>query len=268
MKMSNQTTREMIPVSSNLGLVDYQFLYSTLPTKPGNTVELELPTTCMYQYLVGSNGVFLRTRRSGLQACLPLALGPQPMRGLTEVDSYLHLDYPLVPPDLFSQILEAARQAKDVRESSLEILFYLVWAEEKSSWELVIPEQVQGYTSVHPANPTDSAYQQAFIEVHSHHHMKAYFSGTDDKDEGGLRFYAVIGDIFSDRPQIALRLGIYGQFFRMPATNIFDLTEVAGVAAVTDNFYALSEVNSKDAADFETEAETEVSADMYLVVLD
>ncbi len=67
-----------------------------------------------------------------------------------------------------------------------------------------------------------SSYAGALIEVHSHHGMPAFWSGTDDADEQGFRLYAVLGDIFR-RPTLRVRVGIYGQFYELPAGTIFGL---------------------------------------------
>ena len=59
------------------------------------------------------------------------------------------------------------------------------------------------------------------LDLHSHHGMAAYFSGTDDRDDTGLGVSAVVGRIF-DRPEIAVRLCCYGHTQRVPALTIFD----------------------------------------------
>jgi hypothetical protein len=44
---------------------------------------------------------------------------------------------------------------------------------------------------------------------------------VDNRDEQGARFYAVIGRIYS-RPEIRLRLGVYGDFVDLPAAALFE----------------------------------------------
>jgi PRTRC genetic system protein A len=60
------------------------------------------------------------------------------------------------------------------------------------------------------------------IDLHSHHQMGAYFSPIDDADDTGLGVSAVIGRIFDDHPEIALRLCCYGHRCRVPAGLAFD----------------------------------------------
>ena len=41
--------------------------------------------------------------------------------------------------------------------------------------------------------------------------MKAFFSGTDDRDEQGLQLYGVVGKL-TERTEVLLRVGAYGYF--------------------------------------------------------
>jgi hypothetical protein len=55
--------------------------------------------------------------------------------------------------------------------------------------------------------------------------MPAFFSATDDGDELGGRFYAVMGRLERANPEIALRLGIYGHWLNnVPALTLFRQT--------------------------------------------
>ena len=197
-------------------LIDYVF------RQPGQIEQLTLTQNCLYRYLVGQEGVFLETHRRGLKTCLPLA--PCEIRGLAAVNSYFQLEYPPVPKELLSQMLELARQAETAAGTPAEILFYLLWQEQGGFWEMILPDQKGRASSVRPTDPTNLEYQAALIEVHSHNSMAAFFSATDDQDEQGLKLYGVLGKIF-DEPQIALRLGVYGQFFPVPASLVFNLPE-------------------------------------------
>jgi hypothetical protein len=111
-------------------------------------------------------------------------------------------------------------------DGAKEVLFYLLPPFEplRSDWELVKPGQTSTATSVKPTNPLDQAGQEALIELHSHHHLPAKFSKVDDKDEIGFRLYAVIGNL-ATKPAIRLRVGIYGYFMEIPASEVFCLPD-------------------------------------------
>jgi PRTRC genetic system protein A len=106
-------------------------------------------------------------------------------------------------------------------------------------WRLAIPEQERSATSCKPigaAVAPGGSYEKAVIEVHSHHSMSAFFSSTDDKDEQGFRIYGVLGTIF-DRPTLRLRIGVYGQFWEVPAEDFFELGEPGKEPAIQDAYF-------------------------------
>jgi hypothetical protein len=91
---------------------------------------------------------------------------------------------------------------------------------------LYTPPQAQGATWVYATDTSaESAYVKALIEVHSHHWMEARFSSDDNRDEVGFRVYGVLGRIF-DRPELKLRVSVYGDWSEIPASDVFDLPAV------------------------------------------
>jgi hypothetical protein len=93
-----------------------------------------------------------------------------------------------------------------------------------------IRESRHGVVSITRPDQTGTAAHLAYggggdedivADVHSHCEMGTAFSGTDNRDEGGFRFYVVIGKIFT-RPEIRLRVGIYGHHHEFPMTALFD----------------------------------------------
>ena len=167
----------------------------------------------LYEYVFGCNGIFVRAQRPGLEALIWVAAMAKQVRGLAEVTPYVRLTE-RVPARLVGRMFEMA-----YRCSGREILFYL----EAGPWRLQLPEQVQGGASVHPVDPFAGG-ANTLLEVHSHHQMGAFFSGTDNKEEQGFRLYAVIGNL-ADRPTMLARVGIYGHFWLIPASWVFELPE-------------------------------------------
>jgi PRTRC genetic system protein A len=175
----------------------------------------------LYEYLLASNGLFVRGAREGLRALIPVAQCL--VRGLGVAEPYCELLYPPVPDVAVEVMLDEARRATGRDGQPVEILYHLSW--EGGTWRLSIPEQEATETSVQPVHTgPGSSYERAIIEVHSHHAMRAFWSGTDDRDEQGFRLYGVIGDIF-ERPTLRLRVGIYGYFWEIPASQVFALPE-------------------------------------------
>ncbi len=175
---------------------------------------ISTPSQALQEYWIASNGIFLRSTRDLIDACIQLNNLALP--GLAQIQPYLKFNFPLIPERLVAAMLELAQKVGDQ-----EILFYLAFRGKE--WELVIPDQIATATSVKPAEPVDPVYHQALIEVHSHHRMQARFSATDNEEESGkFRIFAVLGEIFTS-PAISVRLGIYNYFQLIPANKVFEL---------------------------------------------
>ena len=84
------------------------------------------------------------------------------------------------------------------------------------SYRPVVPPQLGTATSLVYAPPTG-----VVAEFHSHGHSRAFFSATDDRDEQGFRIYGVAGRLDSDRPELSLRVGVYGHFAPVRWSQVF-----------------------------------------------
>ncbi|HET6344618.1 MAG TPA: Mov34/MPN/PAD-1 family protein, partial [Myxococcota bacterium] len=138
--------------------------------------------------------------------------------GLAPLTPAFHLGVPRVPAALLEELLGRARAARSAGGVPLEILFHLAWI---GGWTLTLPPQWGTPTRVHVL-PASAGGAAPLVEVHSHHGMPAFWSATDDADEVGLALYTVLGRIF-DQPQLCVRLGIYGQWWPLPASAVFEV---------------------------------------------
>jgi PRTRC genetic system protein A len=182
----------------------------------------------MYEYWLAGNGVFVRGKREGLEAMVLVA--PAQVKGLPELTPYCHLQYPPLPAGALELILDLSRQACSDGRKMREALFHIEWT--GGQWKLHFPDQEASGASVLPKETEQgegTSYARCIIEVHSHHQMKAFFSGTDNADEQGFRLYGVLGEIF-ERPTLRLRVGVYGDFMEVPASVAFELPK-----GITDN---------------------------------
>jgi PRTRC genetic system protein A len=182
----------------------------------------ELPpiSAPLYEYVFAGNGVFKRATRKEMSAIIPVS--ECTIRGLAPVKPQFNIQFGKVPEFIVQQILDAAREAA---RHELEILFHLRIV--NGNWQLEIPPQIQLYDSVEPIEKgIGSSYEQAVIEVHSHHRMPARFSPTDDRDETGFRIYGVIGNLnprLACWPKINFRIGVYGDWWPLPANRIIEV---------------------------------------------
>jgi hypothetical protein len=188
----------------------------------------------VYEYVLAANGLFVRAEREGLKACIPVQgwfCSSSNLCGLHQVEPFVELEYPRLGQEFLAKILECSRTAASDKGNPLEVLFYLKYGKQNGC-ELIMPEQEATSFSVHPV--ASSAYAEALIEVHSHHHMQPIFSAMDNADEQGFRLYGVIGEIF-DNPTFHLRIGVWGHFWSIPAHWIFDLPEEISCFAETES---------------------------------
>jgi PRTRC genetic system protein A len=181
--------------------------------------ELPLPehSSHLYEYLFAANGTFVRGIRPNLEVLLPVALYQQPLAGLVAIAPYIKLTPDKIPADIvMSMWLRSCTAYPN------EILFHIQHSD--GFWQLKIPNQVQTPTSCQPlSNQRNSEFANAVIEAHSHASMPAFFSITDDSDEGGFRIYTVLGRVNSEPPEICTRVGLYRHYWNIPSNLIYFL---------------------------------------------
>lgn len=133
-------------------------------------------------------------------------------------------------------------------EPPLEIVFHIHHFQEQ--WQLLIPEQTQSSGKCRAIKyGLDSSYINATVEVHSHNRMAAFFSGADDADEGGFRIFAVLGKVTELSAEIICRVGVYRQFWHVPADWIFELPSfIADVTNTGEKKASISKFYSSSVA--------------------
>ena len=167
-----------------------------------------------YQYVLTATGLYLRAENAFFDVCLPLARCR--VRGLAPLKPHFALKVPRLPGRLLAAVLADARQARSAGNVLNERLYHFYHGGGRV--RVVQPPQRATATSVVAAVADPAGL---LLDLHSHGHMSAFWSGTDDGDEQGFRAYGVIGRL-DERPEIRLRLGVYGVWFPLPATALFD----------------------------------------------
>lgn len=187
-----------------------------------------LPIPKPYDYVLAAEGVFKRVYTRHFCADLLVSEGAA-IAGLWRYSvSYNHdfmidpvfcdLFAPKIPGYLLTRVLNHARLAGGggVVQTPVEQMYHFHFVE--GEWRVSIPKQTATGGSVRYYGGHEATI---VLDLHSHHEMHAYFSPTDDRDEQGCRFYGVIGRIFT-RPEIRLRLGLYGDFVEVAALDLFE----------------------------------------------
>lgn len=168
-----------------------------------------------YEYIVAGNGLFIRTEDSRLMALVQIA--PAQLRGCVDLIPFVELKIDRVPGVWLRSVLASARQ--HLPDEAL-YQFHFGGQTHKAvthTWRCSMPEQTTTPTGIKFADDG-----LAVIDLHSHNSMPAFFSSTDDDDEQGLRFYAVIGRVDTNTPEIRCRVGVYGHHMDVPADLLFD----------------------------------------------
>lgn len=202
-------------------IVDYHLMREALPIPPSTNGQA-------YDYLFGSDGVFMAARNDLLYARVPVAACD--IRGLLPVGAECALVHGKVPGQLWDDMLTIFDGA---RYQGCEAMVAIAH-DTGCGYQLVLPDQEAKAWSVNYA-PRDGW----LLEVHSHREAAARFSLTDTNDEQGFRLYGVVGRLDQPVPQVHIRCGLYGHFMPVPWYVLFD-GNVNAVNDVNDEFSLLA----------------------------
>ena len=160
-----------------------------------------------YDYVLGSGGVYVQSQGAHLTARVTVA--PGTVRGLAPVADKLQLTHGPIPASLFELGLRWFQDAPYT-----ERFFAVRW--DGRTYRLVVPPQAGTASSLTYRPPAG-----VVAEFHSHGNSRAFFSATDDRDEQGFRIYGVVGRLDSPRPELRLRVGVYGHFAPLEWPQVF-----------------------------------------------
>lgn len=172
---------------------------------------------CLYEYVVGANGIFIQAEREGLSVVMPENIFRRiRLAGLDDVAPKIWMPG-LVPAEILTAMLTTAWRALPC-----EALFYCSHPKDQQEWQIDLPDQLNSPLSVHAVDKFDPLSQNAVLEVHSHGSAPAFFSETDDKEENGFRIYAVIGNLDRRPASISVRVSVYGHRALIPYQYVFE----------------------------------------------
>ena len=161
-----------------------------------------------YDYVLGSGGVYVQSESAHLTARVQIA--PCTVRGLAPVAEKVELTHGPIPARHFELGLRWFQDAPDT-----ERFFAVRWDGDR--YRLVVPPQAGTATRLAYVPPAG-----VVAEFHSHGGSRSFFSATDDRDEQGFRIYGVVGRLDAPRPELSLRVGVYGHFAPLDWPQVFD----------------------------------------------
>ena len=159
-----------------------------------------------YDYIVAADGIFIEAENPLLAARIPI--NDCEIRGLAPIGAKLSLTYGSIPQRFFDLTL-------DLFLSDSEIEHYVAITG-KAGYHFCIPVQDKEAGRV-----VYEVGTSVVLEMHSHGHGGAGFSGVDNKDETGLKLYGVVGKL-NATPIVKLRIGVYGYFRELFWNEVFD----------------------------------------------
>jgi PRTRC genetic system protein A len=166
-----------------------------------------------YNYILAANGLFIEAENALIAARIPVA--ECEIRGLAIVEPKVSLTYGSVPQRFFDLALDAFLAEPDKE--------HYVAVTGSAGYHFYVPVQDKSAGGV-----VYEVGESVVLELHSHGHMRAFFSSQDDRDEKGLKLYGVVGNL-NATPVVKLRVGVYGYFKTLDWKDVFDgsLTGVA-----------------------------------------
>ncbi len=187
-----------------------------------------------YNYILAANGLFIEASNPSLAARVPVT--ECEVRGLAPMKVKIALTYGSIPQHFFDLALDTFLAVPD-RERYVAVTA-------AAGYHFYVPVQDEGEASV-----VYEVGDSVILDIHSHGHMPAFFSHqTDDKDETGLKLYAVVGRL-NATPVVRLRVGVYGYFHSLAWHDVFDGSLVGAVESEEEEVKIESELHGITAPD-------------------
>lgn len=187
---------------------------------PDRPLPDDAPGVC---WIFAANGIFKQGANAHVVARVCAEPFVDPIPGLAVLEPAVRWrDWPdvcLPGAALLPPVLAQAQSAVNPRAAALghpiELQLFVVLRDGMA--RLIKPDQTAAATWLRYQMPDGVL----LCDLHSHHAMPAFFSGTDDGDDQGLGVSAVIGHIFTG-PEIRTRINVYGVSQEVPAALVFD----------------------------------------------
>lgn len=164
-----------------------------------------------HRFVAGANGIFVQARSKALSVTFKVARTPRLPYG--ELREKVELAGGRIPVSLWEKM-----RKKAVACAPKEWAGVVVY--ENGAYRLVEPE-VESASGAHIRYRTEAYDDEAVaLDVHSHGHGEAFFSGTDDEsDRGGFYIACVLGNCRSaSEITVRTRIAVRGIFYNVEWT--------------------------------------------------
>ncbi len=176
-----------------------------------------------HRFLLAADGLHLEVRRPWLHYIQQLAKHTAVAIPFGEMTKKCELDFGTIGSAL-ELMKEFAAKAK--ADAPLEAAASLLWDHVKKSWRIEYPKIIGEATtgSIQYEQVVPGEDESLAIDLHSHGHLGAFFSGTDNEDDrGSVKIAGVFGDLDKPQPTVAFRMCVLGLYIDIPvpASKIF-----------------------------------------------
>ncbi len=162
----------------------------------------------LYDYTWAGNGIFVQAENPlFLSARIPICSAKT--RGLPDLAPNITMKCGKIPQRFFDFILD--QMLLTPHEES-----YFAIVRENGAYYVRRPGQTANEEKV-----TYEKLDNVVAEFHSHGDMVPFFSSQDNDDEQGLKIYGVVGMLSGPLPCALLRVGVYGYFYLLDWSQVF-----------------------------------------------
>ncbi|MFS1519518.1 Mov34/MPN/PAD-1 family protein [Bacillus sp. SCS-151] len=174
-----------------------------------------------YNIVASKDGKLYEIRNSLLGTIVTPAKEEQ-LRRIEQVPKGFQMKLPRIPGYLLQQIISFFR-AYCNENLDHEVMLQLFW-HNNGYFVVDCPTQEVSKARVSAQLDNEAPDLTEVMQVHSHNSMEAYFSETDNNDEQQFLLYGVVGRLDQQEPDIKIRVGVNGTFYRLSLDYIFDTT--------------------------------------------
>lgn len=147
--------------------------------------------------------------------------------------------YKKIPINILLQLQDFFKEVYDEYKS--EVFAFIVKHRKTDEYKVVVPKQTVSSAHVSYETEIDNDYQ-LIANVHSHHTMGAFFSGTDDDDDkNNTSLSIVMANLDDILPEMVIRTWAYDKFIDVSPLDVFDFKpymlykEIEDIISVTLN---------------------------------
>ncbi len=169
-----------------------------------------------HRFLLAADGPYIEVRRPWLHFIHRLSEVKGVAIPYGSVEKACTLDFGSIGSAL-PQMKEFAAKAR--ADAPNEAAASLLWDHRARSWRIEYPKIIGEASATRiqyhqvEAGPDESLA----IDLHSHGHLEAFFSETDNEDDrGAVKISAVFGNLDTDKPTVAFRLCVLGLYIPIP----------------------------------------------------